>query len=412
MSGEPQWLLELRAKARGKAHELGLPSRKLEEWKYTSSARFLLEEDTSAIGPVDCSTFTTADSTYPLEAEAPFLELVDGHPVRDFLDLPDGVFFGSFASALARPDLAALLEAKLASVIDWNGQALPAWNLSSFQTGVLLHVPAGVSLEIPLQLFHRQYSSASPAWNWVLVVLGENARASLAEVHESSEGMAHRSLIVTEVVLGANAQLTHGRIGLQGRGDTVWASTAVKQARSSNYQGHLAQIGAEYARIETVLNLAETDCEGSLKGVFRPDADRHIDIQTVVDHAAPKCRSAQTVKGVLDGESTGVFHGRVYVRPGAAGTRAQQSNRNLLLSRKATVHARPQLEIENDDVKASHGSATGNLDEKALFFLRARGFSHAAARAVLIRAFLQEVADQMPWPELKGRVQHLLEGQA
>jgi len=413
VSGEPQWLLDLRARANHAAANLGLPSRKAEEWKYTSAARFLLDEDVSAVGPVDCSTFLNGgESTYPLEADTPMLELVDGQPVHDYVDLPDGAFFGSFAAALARPELAMVLEENLGGAIDWQGQSLPAWNLARFQNGVLLFVPAGVNLVTALQLFHRQYSAVSPAWNWVLVVLGANAQASLAEVHESTSEMPHRSLVTTEIVLGENAKLVHGRIGLQGELDICWAATAVKSARSSVYDGHLAQLGAEVARVETILALGAIDAEGSIHGVFRPDAKRHHDIQTVVDHAAPQCRSKQVVKGVLDGEATGVFHGRVYVRPGATGTRAQQSNRNLLLSRKAQVHARPQLEIENDDVKASHGSATGNLDEKALFFLQARGFSKAAARAVLVKAFLQEVADRMPWPELKGRIQQLLEAQA
>lgn len=410
MSGEPQWLLERRARASETAHALGLPTRKVEEWKYTSAARFLLDEDVSAVGPVDCSTFAVSgESSYPLESDAPFLELVDGQPVRDFVDLPDGVFFGSFAAALARPELEAILKERLGSVAAWSTQALPAWNLARFQDGVLLHVPAGVALKASLQLLHRQFSASTPAWTWVLVVLGANASASLAEVHESSPDMPHRSLTLTEIVLSEGAQLTHGRIGLQGNEDVAWASTVVRQEGSSRYDGHLAQLGAAYARIETHLDLAKPGAEGNLHGVFRPDGIRHHDIQTVVDHASPRCESTQVVKGVLDDKATGVFHGRVYVRPGASGTLARQSNRNLLLSRQAQVNARPQLEIENDDVKASHGTATGSLDEKALFFLQARGFSKPAARAVLVKAFLQEVADKMPWDDLKARVHEHLE---
>jgi len=409
VNGEPVWLQERRSLAAERALDLGLPSQKQEIWKYTSAARFLLDDDISAIGPVDSSTLSFLDNS-PESSDAPVLELLDGHALTDSVELPSGAFFGTFASALSDPLLAAVIEKHLAT-LDPKDQALYAWSLAHFQTGLLLHVPAEVQLATQLTLIHRRSSSASPAWTRVLVVLGTGAAAQLVELHEGDEGASHRSLTVTEIVLERDSSLAHGRLGLQAQEDISWSATLVHQGTNSRYAGHAAQLGAAYARNEFSIVLAEPEAECSLKGIFRPDASRHHDIQTMIDHAAPNCRSEQVVKGVLDGNSSGVFHGRVYVRPGAKGTRAFQSNRNLLLSRKAQVYSRPQLEIENDDVKASHGSATGNLDEKALFFLRARGFSLASARAVLIRAFLQEVAESLPWEDLRRRVHHLLGGE-
>jgi Fe-S cluster assembly protein SufD len=410
VSGEPAWLQERRTRAAERALSLGLPSQKQEVWKYTSAARFLLDDDISAIGPVDSSTLSFLDNT-PESSSDLSIELLDGHALTDSVELPSGAFFGTFAAALSSPALAAVLEQHLGS-LDAKDQSLHAWSLAHFQTGLLLHVPAGIQLPSPLTLLHRRASSASPAWTRVLVVLEAGARAEFIELHESSEGTSHRSLAVTEIVLSRDSALVHGRLGLQAPEDISWTSTLVHQETNSRYVGHAAQLGAAYARNEYGVVLAAPEAECSLKGIFRPDASRHHDIQTMIDHAAPHCRSEQVVKGVLDGSSTGVFHGRVYVRPGAKGTRAFQSNRNLLLSRKAQVYSRPQLEIENDDVKASHGSATGNLDEKALFFLRARGFSLASARAILIRAFLQEVAESLPWEGLRSRVHQLLGGEA
>jgi len=393
---QPQWLTDLRAEASACAHSLGVPSRKNEAWRYTSAAQFLLTEDISAVGPVD------GEAT---EMAPQILEISPAKP------LPTGVFFGSFEQALNDPKTAAVLEAHLGTVSAWREESLDAWNLARFQGGTLLYVPAGIECSLPLEVRHG-VDGGSPQWNRVLIVLEDNARAHLAEIHEEAHGsIPQRSLDITEIVLGQGAKLVYGRLGFQASDAIAWSATIVRQGAASQLEAFAFELGAGYARNEIRVLLEAPGAEASLRSALRADASRHLDMQTVFDHKAPDCRSQQVIKGVFDGESTGIFHGRVYVQPGAHGTKAQQSNRNLLLSRKAQVYSRPQLEIENDDVQASHGSATGNLDEKALFFLRSRGFSPSHARDLLVRAFLREITDALPWASLRGRANEFFGGE-
>jgi len=394
---QPQWLMDLRAQASASAHSQGVPSRKNEAWRYTSAAQFLLTEDISAVGPVD--------GEVP-EVKSKALDISHSEA------LPAGAFFGTFEEALHHPQAAAALETHLGTISAWRAESLDAWNLARFQEGVLLYVPAGTECSLPLEVRHGADGS-SPQWNRVLIVLEDNARAQLAEIHASASDTTtpQRSLDITEIALGQGAKLVYGRLGFQASDAIAWSATSIRQSAASQLEAFAFELGAGYARNEIRVFLEAPGAEASLRSALRADASRHLDMQTVFDHKAPDCRSQQVVKGVFDGESTGVFHGRVYVQPGAHGTKAQQSNRNLLLSRKAQVYSRPQLEIENDDVQASHGSATGNLDEKALFFLRSRGFSPSHARALLVRAFLREITDALPWPTLRGRANEFFGGE-
>jgi len=232
---QPQWLTDLRAEASACAHSLGVPSRKNEAWRYTSAAQFLLTEDISAVGPVD------GEAT---EMAPQILEISPAKP------LPTGVFFGSFEQALNDPKTAAVLEAHLGTVSAWREESLDAWNLARFQGGTLLYVPAGIECSLPLEVRHG-VDGGSPQWNRVLIVLEDNARAHLAEIHEEAHGsIPQRSLDITEIVLGQGAKLVYGRLGFQASDAIAWSATIVRQGAASQLEAFAFELGAGYARNE------------------------------------------------------------------------------------------------------------------------------------------------------------------
>jgi Fe-S cluster assembly protein SufD len=183
----------------------------------------------------------------------------------------------------------------------------------------------------------------------------------------------------------------------------------VRQGRSSSVSSHSIALGAALARHDVDQAFLAEGGECVLGGLFMAAGNQHLDTHTRIDHAQPHGTSRQLYKGVLDGRARGVFVGRVLVRPGASKTDAQQTNKNLLLSREALVDSLPQLEILTDDVKCKHGSTTGQLDPSALFYLRSRGIAEAAARSLLVYAFASDVVGRVKVKALRASLERYLQ---
>lgn len=317
--------------------------------------------------------------------------------------IPQGVIVTSLKEVLqASP---ALLEGRL----DLGGAPthFAALNTALFDDGLWIDVPAGTVAAEPLELNHTIPASSERGVTYprVLVTVGDNAELSLIETY-LGKGVGQLTNSVIEVELGRNAKMSHVRVhenaGLQvGRVD-------VRQAEDSGYRSTVVTLGGALLRFDVRCLLQGKGAECQLDGAYLVDGDDHVDHHTSVEHQAAHCRSSQTYRGIASGRGTGVFDGIVVVHRDAQKTEAHQENRNLLLSDTATIHTKPHLEIDADDVVCSHGVTVGSLDEDQLFYLRARGIPEDLAHAMLTYAFLESIVDRVPHEPTRVRLSEAL----
>jgi len=366
----PQWLRSVRKSAAEVLRERGLPDKKTEEWRFTS------------VRPLVATEFARAD------AEAP--KLVS--------PAPKGVTVRSLRQVLEQEP--ARLEGRLAL---GESEHFAALNTALFTEGLWIHVAAGVVVEEPLQLIHEPPKTTEPGVSYprVLVTVESGSEATLIETYPG-ENPGQLTNSVVEVELGRNAKLNHVRIhenpGLQvGR-------VEARQEADSSYRSVVLTLGGALLRFDVRALLQGQGAECRLDGAYLVDGNDHVDHHTVVEHQAPRCQSDQTYRGIASGRGTAVFDGVVFVHRGAQKTEAHQENRNLLLSDTATVHTKPHLEIDTDDVICSHGATVGSLDESQLFYLRTRGIPEELARAMLTYAFIEEVVDRVSHEPTRDRL--------
>jgi Fe-S cluster assembly protein SufD len=394
----PAWLREVRRAAIDRFAERGLPTTRDEEWKYTSLAPLAAtpfdlaadaapempsEEDLArfSMGPASWSRLVFVDGRYAAKLST----------VRP---LPPGGRLGSLAEALITDEptvRAHLAGAAEASAAEADG-AFGALNAAFWADGAFLHVPAGVSLEDPIQLLFVATAPGGRADHpRSLIVLEPESRAVLVESYVALTDEAYLTNVSTEIALGAGAVLDHHRVVLEGRQGFHVGRTRVRQGPDSRFASCSVTLGGRLVRNDVDARLDAEGAECALNGLFVVGGVQHVDTHTVVDHVQPRTTSRQLYKGVLDGRARGVFNGRVVVRPGANGTDAHQTNKNLILSDGVEVDSKPQLEIFADDVKCSHGAADGQLAEDAIFYLESRGLDEVTARSLLTHGFANEV---------------------
>ena len=351
----------------------GLPSVKAEAWRYTSLR---------PLADIAFQEPLTEVSQAPLIAplpDLPRLVLLDGRYQPDLSTPPEGVTVTTFAQT---PHFLP------------SGTALPMVALNTMLTedGIQLHVAPGVAAGTILILaytpdghrpvdFHPRHT----------ITLDAGAQLSLVEITRGEGTYLHNA--VTTIHVAEGATLTHARLQQESPEAFHLNTTIATIAERGTYDTFVLTLGARLARTEIHARLAGPNAAVHLNGAQLLDGNQHADITTVVAHDAPNCASRQTVKNVLDGRSRGVFQGKIEVARAAQKTDGYQMNQALLLSPHAEIDAKPQLEIYADDVKCSHGATIGELDPDQLFFLRSRGIPLAAARAILVRAFLTEALD-------------------
>ncbi len=371
----PDWLRVLRGRAADALREQGLPTKRTEAWRFTP-VRSLVETE-----------FSVDDRGVPSLVSA----------------LPDGVSVRHLAEVLeGQPEL---LQARL----DLGGvpSHFAALNTALFRDGLWIDVPPDTLASEPLEISHRIPTSREPGvvYPRVLVTLGEGAELTLIETYSGTES-GQLSNAVVEVDLGRNAKMSHVRVhenaGLQvGRVD-------VRQAADSRYRSTVITLGGALLRFDVRCLLQGKGAQCQLDGAYLLEGDDHVDHHTLVEHQASHCQSTQTYRGIVSGKGTAVFDGVVIVHRDAQKTEAHQENRNLLLSDTATVHTKPHLEIDADDVICSHGATVGALDDSQLFYLRARGVPEDLARAMLTYAFLESIVDRVSHDATRARMREAL----
>jgi Fe-S cluster assembly protein SufD len=409
-TGGPPWLREQRRQAIARFAERGLPTTRDEEWRYTSLAPL-------AAMPLDL-TASGASEAPIAEALTPFLigpaswnrlVFVNGRYVAKLStvgSLPAGGYVGSLAEAL-------ITEAEMVRpYIAQSGDAFGALNAAFWADGAFVRLPAGAGLEEPIQLLFLATAREAPhaVHPRSLIVLERDSRLALVESYVALGVSAYLTNATTEVVLRPGADLDHHRIVLEGREAIHVGQTRVRQERDSRFASCVVALAGRLVRDDVTAALAAEGAECRLSGLFVVGGEQHVDIHTVVDHIAPRATSRQLYKGVLDGTARGVFSGRVVVRPGANGTDAHQTNKNLLLSDGVEVDSKPQLEIFADDVKCSHGAADGQLAADSIFYLKSRGLDEAAARTLLTHGFANEVLGRIRVEPIRSWCEDLLTG--
>lgn len=404
---EPGWLSALRERAMARFTDLGIPDRRIEAWRWTDLRRLAATPFRAAPrveGPVAAAAaedFADLDCDRAVFVNGwfrPDLSRLDG--------LPKGASLSSLADLLREGGdgaRAALAPAEAAPA----DHPFLALNTALLRDGLFLRLGRGVRLERPLHVLHLcaggEGAGEPVAFHPRLIVEMEaGSEAVLLESHAGPAGTSYLANHVATLLLGDNARLHHGRLEREGEGAFHLAHSTVRLGRDARYRGFIMALGAGLVRHEVDLRFEGPGGEGHLGGVYVLDGARHFDATLAVDHAVPDCRSRQVVKGVLDGTSRSVFQGRIQVRPDAQRSDGHQLAQALLLSPGAEADAKPELDIQADDVKCSHGAAIGQLDAEALFYLRARGIEEAAARALLVAAFLEQALDEIEREDIRA----------
>ncbi len=403
-SEDVPFVRELRAHARLSLVEQGLPHTRLEAWRHTSLA---------ALEAIDWATPDTA--AIPLPDRLPELAfdpdaaaravLVDGRLIAR-LSSPSvpGARISSIAQARSGGPEESLLGGVLGQLADPKLDAFTALNTALLDDGALIEIGRGQQLERPLHVVFAAATTRRLQCPRLAVMARAGSRGMLVVEHLTVGDGPHLTSLVTELIVEADARLDVIFLQREGDGSLLVSNVHARQSRDSRLAIHTLSIGGRLIRNSLACLLAETGSETDMRGLFVGAGDRHIDNHTIADHAAPHTTSRELYKGVLGGESRGVFCGRVIVRPGAQKADSTQSNPNLLLTARAEIDTQPQLEIYADDVKCSHGATIGRLDEDALFFLRSRGIGLDEARVLLTRGFASEILEALPGDGLRERV--------
>jgi Fe-S cluster assembly protein SufD len=397
------WVNGLRADALERAHALTLPTTRDEDWRFTDlSPLYKL----AFHAPSMAGAFSAAQSVRFDVAEAPLrLTFVDGYfvPALSRLGEAGGAMVVPLAEAL-EPH-AGLLQTHLGACVASGGSAFAAINTAYLNDGLFLHAPRGA--RVPAVHVLNVSNQADVAVNPRLLVIAESgAEVTLVEDYLAAHEGTYAVNAVAEVTAAANASVRHVRLQRDSRAAFHIGATGVRLERDARYRCHSVAFGARISRNDLHVTLAGPGAECELDGLALIGGRQLADTHSFIDHAAADGQSRQEHKCIVGGGAHAVFNGRVLVREGAQRTNSAQQSRNLLLSDKARVDTKPQLEIFADDVKCAHGATIGQLVADEVFYLRSRGLDEASARALLTFAFAAGMVGRIPLPSV---VEHLRE---
>ena len=411
LSGQPGlpssplgWFNRLRADAVDRVGALTVPTTRDEDWRFTD------------ISPLTKQSFQPTRRTQVLDAAAvsPLvlpeagarLTFVDGNyaPHLSFNDA--GICVENLSAGGA--ERAAAAEPYLGRLATFDNNVFTALNTSFLQDGALVIVPAGTAVASPVHLLFVSTQPGAASYPRCLLVAERGSAVTLVEDYVALHDAAYFTDAVSEIVLAANAGVTHVRVQRESGASFHIGHCAVTLGAASRYRSVSAALGARISRFNLNVLQAAAGAECAIDGLALIGGDQLADSHTLIDHAEPHGVSRQLHKCIVDGAAHAVFNGQIMVRRGAQRTDSSQSSRNLLLTPKARVDTKPQLEIFADDVKCAHGATVGQLEAEEVFYLRSRGLSEDAARNLLTYAFGAEIIDRIPVATLKHRLEQLV----
>ena len=404
-------LVALRTQAMARFAELGFPTLRHEDWRYTNVARIAKTAFRSAVDcGVDLDERAIAAETFP-ESQFHRLVFVNGVFVGDLSsqqDLPKGVQIASLAETLGKNPSS--IKAHLARYASYEDHAFTALNTALMEDGAFVYVAKGVVVEQPIHLLYIMTPGAEPmvAHPRSLIVAEEASQLTVVESYVGLGEGVYFTNAVTEISVGEGAVVDHYKVQRESTQAYHVSTTQLYQRRSSTASSHTVSIGSEIARNDINAVLDGQGCDCTLNGLYVPAGTQHVDNHLRVEHRLPNGDSREHFKGILDDSARGVFTGRIIVHKDAQKTDAKQTNMNLLLSDSTSVDTKPQLEILADDVKCTHGATIGQLDDDALFYLMARGISAEAARSLLVFAFANESIEKIKPRPVRAQVQQII----
>ena len=404
------WVGDQRRRAMDRFRSLGFPTTRDEEWKYTSlealrRACLRTVDAPDAVpaegqDPFDCGGWQRYELAFPWTGQG---EAGQGAAVACDPEL----FVGRLAAAVEQR--LPWVEAHLGRHADYDGHALRALNTAFLEDGGAVRLGRGRTLDRPVRLAFLAapgQTSNRIVHPRALVVVGAGSRLTLVEAYAGSGDAVYCTNAVTEIVLEDDAELDHYRLVREGAGAFHLGTVQVHQAPNSRYRSLSVTSGGSLTRVEINALLDGEGADCLLRGLYVAGGSQHVDHRTAIEHARPHGTSRELYKGVLSGRSRAVFNGKIVVRKEAQKTDAQQSNKNLMLSRDAEIDSKPQLEILADDVRCSHGTTIGQLEEDELFYLRSRGLNEQLARELLVHGFAGEILDGIAIEPLRDGVEN------
>jgi len=396
--------------------EQGLPANKAEEYKYTPITRRLEKHFNS----IDLTVTPTPEISAELEqqiknlmvnTEANQLVFVNGHFVESL-----STVVSPAEEITILPIEQALTEGRqgtdthFGQLAKIDSDPFVALNTAMAQQGIYIHVPKSKVVEKPVLIYFFSDTAAGKVVTHPrnFFVIEENAQVQVAETFKTIGSDVSYSNAVSEIVVEQAAQAYYCKYEDESEQAYHTGTTEVSQEKNSHFHG--TTVALKGSMIRNNLNAALNDeyCESHMYGLYMLDGETHVDNHTSVDHKKPNAFSNELYKGIMDGQSKGVFNGKIFVRPNAQKTNAFQSNANILLTDEASIDTKPQLEIWADDVKCSHGATTGQLDSEQMFYLRARGLSKVQARAVLLKAFAGDVIQHIKIDALREVIEQVI----
>ena len=387
----------------------GFPSKREEAWKYTSL---------NAVLKHDYSVFPKHENALEFkDVKKYFIHDIDAYKVI-FIDgkysshlsqtTHDGIDVCLMSSALTKPKYRLIIE-------NYFNKIAPKDSLSSLNTafsseGAYIHIPKNKLVDKPIQIIH--FSTGNEAALMLqprnLIVVDENSHVQIIERHQSLTDNPVLTNSVTEIFANKRAIVDYYKIQNDNENASLIDNTFINQRQESLAKVHTFSFGGKLIRNNLEFYQNGERIDSTMKGITIIGNKQHVDHNTLVHHIEPNCESHQDYKGIFDDNSTGVFNGKVLVEKLAQKTNAFQANNNILISDKASINTKPQLEIFADDVKCSHGCTIGQLDESALFYMRQRGIPEKEARALLMFAFSNNVLDSVKIPEIKNRITKII----
>ena len=408
--GEPRWLRELRA--RGAAHfaKVGFPTTRDEDWKYTSAAP-IAELDVRALQEPGGEVTAEQLAPYTFGASGwTTLVFVNGRydgELSSGADLDAGVRVMSLGEA--REEMADVVEGMLGSICTVEQSAFVALNAALHTDGAVIHLAPNAEASAPIHLlFVSDALSAKGASHpRILIAADRNSKATVIESYVALGEATYLTNSVTEISLADGATVAHYKIQRESPRSYHVATIDARQGRDSHFVSFSFATGAALSRTNVWTVLGGEGCGATLNGLYMADGEQHVDHQTRIEHQKENCYSREVYRGVLDDTAHGVFNGKVYVHPEAQKTDGKQENHTLLLSPRAVIDTKPQLEIFADDVKCTHGATVGRIDATSLFYMKSRGVGAVRARQLLTYAFAADVLEQIELEPLRNSLEQL-----
>lgn len=375
------------------------PTTRQEDWKYTRVGRI------ASIKALPNPQNSSLSLTEMVDDSALLFVFENGRFRADLSSstIPTGIKIKAF-SACSSDELSLV-----GTLVKQENQVFTALNTAYASDGILIHIERNQKISSSIHVLNILSGENTASFTRNLIVCDDFAQAHIIQEYRSQEAISSVNNAITEIFVGANAHLTIDKIQHEEQGNFAVLTEQVDQKKDSTFTINTITLDGTLVRNNLNIEVNGSNCESNLNGAYLLKDNQHVDNHTIVDHKVAHCLSNELYKGVIYDKATAVFNGKVFVRKDAQKINAFQSNGNVLMSDDASVNSKPELEIYADDVKCSHGSTTGQLDDEAIFYLRARGLSEKAARNLMVSAFIGDVLDKIENPSVVQMVQTIIQ---